>query len=830
MSQHSLFGATTPYFAEVILPLPLPNTYTYKIPSGTEALIGSRVLVQFGKKRVLTGVIREIHQSPPQIYEAKEIIELLDEQPLITTSQLDLISWISAYYMCTPGEVLNAAIPSGLKLSSESKIQLNPDTAASPDIPIDPVEQIILDTIARMGEVSFNELPKLCGIARILPYVRSLIEKKKIILFEEVKEKYRPKTIGKIRLHEKYYSKESIKNLFDLLKNKPRQTDIILKLLSLNPTYSQDIFYKGIDKAQFKLLIDADTSLRALIKEGIIDEFSEVVPRFPEVPAGPHSISSLSPAQQKACDNIVKLFDTTDTVLLHGVTGSGKTEIYITLIHQALEGGSQVLFLLPEIALTTQIVTRLKKAFGNTLGVYHSKFSDNERVEVYKNLLSGRYNLIVGVRSAVFLPFENLGLIIIDEEHETSYKQQDPAPRYHARDTALVLSRFHNAKTLLGTATPSVESYYQCQSGNWGLVELTERYSSASLPDIHLIDLRQERKKKTLRNDFSGHLLHQMEEALARHEQIILFQNRRGYSPFLTCEDCSYVFYCKNCDVSMTYHMRTDELKCHYCGHSEDLAPSCPACGSSKIKTSGFGTEKLEDDLKLFLPDARLARMDMDTTRRKNSYQEIINDFEEKKTDILIGTQMVTKGLDFDNVSLVGIFDTDRSIHFPDFRAHERTFQMLTQVSGRAGRKEKKGKVYIQTNFPEHKIFQLIIENDYISMYNHEIEERRRFFYPPFSRMIKLTVKDARPEQSKRCADRLCTHLTEIIGKQRILGPEIPLINKIRNLYLVSIYIKLEREGINLSKAKELIKSQLNRVASEKDFKSTIISIDVDPA
>lgn len=828
MNQHSLFNDRSPDFAEVILPLPLPNTFTYRIPAGAPAAIGSRVLVQFGKKRVLTAVIREIHQTPPELYEAKEIIEVLDETPLITAVQLNLINWIASYYMCTQGEVLNAAIPSGLKLNSESKIQLNPDPSPYPDIPIDPVEQVILDTIARLGEVSFNELPKRCGITRILPYIRSLIEKRKIILFEEVKEKYRPKTVSRIRLHEKYHSKDAIKGLFDFLKNKPRQTDIVLKLLSLNPSYSSETFYKGVDKNGFKILIDSDTSLRALIREGILDEFQEIIPRFPDLPHEPGNQHPLSPAQQKARNAIVSHFETSDTVLLHGLTGSGKTEIYINLIHQALEGGSQVLFLLPEIALTTQIVTRLKRAFGNELGVYHSKFSDNERVEVYRSLLSGKYNLIVGVRSAVFLPFENLGLIIIDEEHETSYKQQDPAPRYHARDTALMLARLHNAKTLMGTATPSIESYYQCKSGNWKLVELTERYASATLPDIHLIDLRKERKQKSLRNDFSNALLLQIEETLTREEQVILFQNRRGYSPFLTCEDCAYVFYCKNCDVSMTYHMRSEELRCHYCGHTEEVAHACPACGSSKIKTTGFGTEKLEDDLKLFLPDARLSRMDMDTTRRKNSYQEIINDFEQRKTDILIGTQMVTKGLDFDNVSLVGIFDTDRSLHFPDFRAHERAFQVLTQVSGRAGRKDKRGKVFIQTNFPEHKIFRLIIENDYISMYNHEIEERERFFYPPFSRMIRLMIKDPKPEQSKKCADALFAHLAGVIGKQRLLGPEIPLINKIRNLYLVSIYIKLEREGINLSKAKELIQKELVRTMA-RDFKSTIISIDVDP-
>jgi primosomal protein N' (replication factor Y) len=731
--------------------------------------------------------------------------------------------------MCTPGEVLNAALPSGIKLSSESKIQLNPDKDTSTQLPIDPREQVILNVIARQNIVSLNELPKLCGISRVLPLVRSLLEKGEILLFEEIKEKYAPKSIKKIRLSSDYYDKKALQNLFEKLKDRPKQTDIILKILSLNQGSQIEIYEKGVDKKYLREIIDSDSSLRTLLKAGVLTEYSEVIPRFPHIDKDPEYQSNLSKEQTTARDQILEHFKITETVLLHGITGSGKTEIYINLIHQAIEGGSQVLYLLPEIALTTQIVNRLKRVFGARMGIYHSRFSDNERVEVYKNLLSGKYSLIVGVRSSIFLPFDNLGLIIVDEEHETSYKQYDPAPRYNARDSALVLARIHSAQTLMGTATPSVEVYYQALHGRWGLVELHSRYSTALLPEIRLVDLKKEKKRKSMKNEFSEILFTEMETALSNQEQIILFQNRRGYSPFLTCEDCAYVFNCKSCDVSLTYHLRNEELKCHYCNHTEVVPRSCPACGSTKVKTAGFGTEKLEDDLKLFIPDAKLARMDQDTTRKKNSYQEIISDFEKNNTNVLIGTQMVTKGLDFDNVSLVGIFDTDRSLYYPDFRAYERTFQLLTQVSGRAGRKNKPGKVIIQTSFPEHKIFKQIIANDYIALFNDEIEERRRFFYPPFSRMIKLTVKNLKPDLAEQCAKSTFEDLLKLLGKERVLGPEIPLINKIRNQFLVNIYIKLERDGVNLGKAKDQIQKIVFDKTTSKTHRSTSIVIDVDP-
>lgn len=828
MISNSLFNTSTT-FVEVLLPLPLPKSFTYTYNLDSPLMPGCRVLVQFGKKRILTGIIREVHDRPPEIYEAKEIIEILDQEPVINENQLKLLEWVADYYLCHQGEVLNAVLPSGLKLNSESKIQLNPDQNAGKEYPIDATEQIILDILARKSEVSFNELPKLTGIKRVLPFIQSLITKEKILLFEEVKEKYRPKTIKKVRLNAAFQNKVEIKTLFEQLKNKPAQTDILLKILSLNPGSDPELFQKGLDKSYLKEIINSENSLRTLIKSGILEEFQIVTPRFQEPSNEIYSRSDLSAAQNNAKEQVLDKFKTTDTVLLHGLTGSGKTEIYIHLIQEALNGGSQVLYLLPEIALTTQIVSRLQKVFGSQLGIYHSRFSANERVEVYKNLISGKVDLVVGVRSSVFLPFDNLGLIIVDEEHETSYKQYDPAPRYHARDTALVLARIHSAKTLLGTATPSIETYYQCMSGKWGLVELKERFSNAVLPEITLLNLVKERKHKNMRNEFSETLLKEIDNTLSKKEQVILFQNRRGYAPYLSCEDCAYVFSCKSCDVSLTYHMRIEELKCHYCNHTENVPGSCPACGSTKIKTSGFGTEKLEDDLNLYIPDAKLSRMDLDTTRRKNSYQEIITEFEKNQTQVLIGTQMVTKGLDFDNVSLVGIFDIDRMMYYPDFRSYERTFQLVTQVSGRAGRKEKPGKVIIQTSFPEHKLFQLIINNDYLSLYEAEIYERKRFFYPPFSRMMKLTVKDIKPERSEVCAKKIFSLLSSKLGKERILGPEVPLINKIRNQYLVNIYIKLEREGVNLHKAKSIVQNTVTNIITDKNYRTSQVTIDVDP-
>lgn len=831
MNEKSLAETTEATFADVFLPLPLPKPFTYRVSKEQSSTIkrGSRVLVQFGKKRILTAIVSFLHNNQPEIYEAKPIIDILDDEPLVTTYQLNLIEWVSQYYMCHPGEVLNASIPSGLKLSSESRLQLNPDFDENSPIPFALEELAIIKTIESQTSLSYEEIPKLSGIKSPLRFVKSLLEKNRILLFEEIREKYIPKKIKKLRLNAEFANQNQLKGVFEKLKNKPKQTDLLLKLLSVTPLSSPELLEKGVEKSFFNEMAGSEFSLRSLIKEEIFLEFTEIVPRFPDEPSPQEYHFSLSPAQTIARDSILENFEHHETVLLHGVTGSGKTEIYIDLISKAINSGSQVLFLVPEIALTTQIVSRLKKVFGNKLGVYHSKFSDNERVEVYKGLLAGKFNVIVGVRSSVFLPFDNLGLIIVDEEHETSYKQQEPAPRYNARDTALILARIHHAKTLLGTATPSVETYFNCKEGKWGLVPLTERFAEARLPDISLLNLRRERKLKQMRNDFSLTLLEEIKSVIDRKEQVILFQNRRGYAPYLCCDDCAHVFSCKNCDVSLTYHMHSNELRCHYCGHIELPATNCPACGSSKIKSSGFGTEKLEDDLKIFIPEAKIARMDLDTTRKKRSFEEILSDFGNGNTDILIGTQMVTKGLDFDRVSLVGVFDSDRMIFYPDFRSYERAFQILTQVSGRAGRKDKKGKVIIQTDNPDNNLYRLVTESDYEKLYLTEINERQRFFYPPFSRMIKITVRNPEKQVAEKTAVLLHKRFLEVLGKERVLGPESPVINKIRNYFILNIYIKLEREKINLQKIKSILSDIINNTLNNRDFRNSQVISDVDP-
>jgi primosomal protein N' (replication factor Y) len=522
-------------------------------------------------------------------------------------------------------------------------------------------------------------------------------------------------------------------------------------------------------------------------------------------------------------------FKEKDIVLLHGVTGSGKTEIYIDLIRKALDSGGQVLYLLPEIALTTQIVTRLLRVFGSRLGIYHSKFSDNERVEVWNGVLSGRFQVVIGVRSAVFLPFDDLGLIIVDEEHESSYKQYEPAPRYNAREVALMMGNFQGAKVLLGSATPAVETYYQAKQGRYGLVTLSKRFGEAGMPDIELIDTRKQREQKTMHNHFSADLLGEIERKLGLKEQVILFQNRRGYAPVVACQDCGWIPKCNNCAVSLSYHKHSHELRCHYCGYHESMVTKCPACGSRAVKTVGFGTEKIEDDLKIMLPQANVQRMDLDTTRAKNAYQQIIGDFEKQVTNVLVGTQMVTKGLDFANVSLVGIINADSIIHYPDFRAHERAYQMFVQVSGRAGRKGKKGKVLIQTSDPTQVIFDKVIRNDYTEFYNYEIVQRSEHGYPPFMRIIKMTVKHMEQGLCEQAAIALTGELVDRLGRAAVLGPEAPYIFRIRNFYIQEITIKLDRAHTVLKQAKQLICEAMDAVKDQKEFRQARLVADVDP-
>jgi len=601
--------------------------------------------------------------------------------------------------------------------------------------------------------------------------------------------------------------------------------------LSHVPVYNNpDLNQKGLDKSIFSQDDGlSDSALQTLIKKGVFEQFEIFISRFDDIPIGKPAEIVLTDSQKNASKQIYDLFSEKEVVLLHGITGSGKTEVYIELIKQVLESGSQVLFLLPEIALTTQIVVRLRKVFGDVMGIYHSKFSDNERVEVWKGILDGKFQFVVGVRSSVFLPFDNLGLIIVDEEHETSYKQHDPAPRYNARDVAVIMAYMHKGKVLLGSATPSLESYFHAKNGRYGLVEMKERFGNAALPTFELIDTKKEKKSKKMKNEFSSVLIEHLEYNLKNKEQTILFQNRRGYSPYLQCEECNWISECANCDVSLTYHMRVGELRCHYCGHKEEVPRTCPNCRSPKVKTMGYGTEKIEEELTLMFPAARVQRMDLDTTRAKNAYQQIIQEFEEGGIDILVGTQMVSKGLDFDNVSIVGIFDADRMIHFPEFRASERAFQMLTQVSGRAGRRANRpGKVLIQTANPGQKLLERVVTGDYTGMYEAELPEREKFHYPPYTRLIKITVKHLDSTVSKRAAEILTAKLTANLGTGRVLGPQPPLVERVRNQFLFDILIKLEREKINFKAAKSFIQEKVIDVLTDKTLKSIHIVIDVD--
>lgn len=821
------------FFADIMLPVPIPKLFTYRVPQDLNEYVkeGSRVVVPFGSRKILTGIIARLHSTPPKEYTAKLIQDLLDENPTINKYQLDFFNWLARYYMCTIGEVLNVAMPTGLKLSSESKIQINPDFNFDEHLEnLTDRELALVKAAQREKVLSYQEIEEILEIKHFNPIIKSLIDKKAIILFEEIQEKYVPKRVKRIRLAAKYTGKKALESLFADLEKNQKQLDVLLKYLQEVPVF-KDIKTneEGIEKQKLANADISKSSLNTLIKKHVLEEFEITTSRLKEWDLSETREINLSAEQNEAKEKILENFENFDINLLHGITGSGKTEIYIELIKEVLESGSQVLYLLPEIALTTQIVTRLQKIFGDKIGIYHSRFSDNERVEVWQGVNEGRFSFVVGVRSSIFLPFSNLGLIIVDEEHETSYKQFDPAPRYHARDAAMVLARMHRAKVLLGSATPSMETYFQARNKNYGLVELSKRFGTAQLPNFILSDTRQERKSKTMQGEFSSLMMDAIAENINNQEQTIVFQNRRGYAPHITCDECAWIPKCEHCAVSLTYHMYRNELRCHYCGFYKRLPQQCPACGSSKLRNVGYGTEKLEEDLKLRLHDASVQRMDLDTTRKKYSYQIILERFEKGEIDILVGTQMVSKGLDFDQVSLVGIVDADRMLHFPDFRSFERTFHLVTQVSGRAGRREKTGNVIIQTANTEQPILKLIMENNYAEFYRREIAEREKYLYPPFVRLIKIIVKSNEKDMSEKAVFELVHLLKQELGYKRILGPEEPLIAKIRNQYLMQILVKLERNKVNLDKAKEIIKDKSRELTARKEFRKTQIVFDVDP-
>jgi primosomal protein N' (replication factor Y) len=821
-------------FADIILPVPIPRMFTYRIPKTLkpEINLGSRVIVQFGKKKVLTGIIGKVHNKTPQVYEAKPILEVLDVQPSVNPLQIRFWVWMADYYCCHIGEVMHAALPSGLRLSSESKVQLNPNyDRETSKYPLDDREEKILAALETSTELSYEDCEKVLGVKTIHPILKSLVIKEAILIFEKVQEKYTPKVETRIRLVQQIAeSKSAIGEIFKVLASKPKQESILMKYLRDVPVFHKlHLNEKGVDKTTILEAGDSESSLKTLIKNGIFESFKVVVNRVAEEEPEKEA-AKLSTSQEAAFVDLKSQFEEKQSVLLHGVTGSGKTEIYIQLIQEVLGSGSQVLLLLPEIALTTQIVSRLKKVFGSQMGVYHSKYSDNERVEVWNGVLSGRFSFVVGVRSSIFLPFDSLGLIIIDEEHESSYKQFDPAPRFQARDAAIMLAYFHQAKTLLGSATPSFESFFNVQQGKYGYVELTNRFGDASMPTYHLSDLGADKRKNLLKLDSTRMMRERIQEALDNQEQVLIFQNRRGYSPYVQCEDCGWTGQCVQCDVSLTYHQYSEELRCHYCGYKEKVPSACPACGSTRISTMGMGTERIEESLSLLFPEARMGRMDLDTTRNKYGYQRLLDEFGAGNLDILVGTQMITKGLDFGRVTVVGIWDGDRILNFPDFRAGERAYQQITQVAGRAGRREKQGQVIIQTRNPETELYNQVIKGDYHEFFRQEMIDRKSFYYPPYVKLIKITTRHTDFKVAEKAALHLHHGMSEIDVKKIVLGPEKGIIARIKNQYQLESLIKLEKSGNSQSIFKAQLSVIFEELNARPEFRSVRFIVDVDPS
>jgi primosomal protein N' (replication factor Y) (superfamily II helicase) len=820
-------------FADVILPVPIPKTFTYRIPSALQNQIGIgfRVIVPFGSKKILTGIIAKVHGKPPVVYEAKLILDLLDSTPVVNALQINFWGWMSTYYCCHIGEVMNAALPSGLKISSESKVQLHPDFEMNnPGFPMDARELVLLNVLKDKKELDMQACSDLLGIKSAHLIIKSLLIKEAVLVFEEVKEKYQPKKEIRIKLSARYLnSRKDLEVLFDSLKSQPKQEEIVLKFLQQVPVYQDSKMNEiGMLKSSFANAGLSESSLKTLIKNGVFEEFKVVISRFEEIPALQESVS-LADFQLEAYSSVKEQFETKQTVLLQGITGSGKTEIYIQLVQEVLGSGSQVLLLLPEIALTTQIVNRLQRVFGSKMGVYHSKFSDNERVEVWLGVLSGKYDFVVGVRSAVFLPFDSLGLIIVDEEHEASYKQFDPAPRFQGRDAAIMLAWIHQAKTILGSATPSFESFHNARTGKYGLVQINQRYGKAQLPQFLISNVLTDKKKNLYKLDSTRMFREKIQDALNEQEQILIFQNRRGYAPYMSCDDCGWIPECEHCDVSLTYHQFAEEMRCHYCGFKEKVPPVCPACGSQKLTLVGVGTERIEENLSLLFPEARIARMDLDTTRSKYGYQRLLEEFGARNIDILVGTQMISKGLDFDQVTVVGVVDADRMLYFPDFRSGERAFQMITQVAGRAGRRAKKGTVVLQTRKPDHPIYKQIMDGDYLNFYLQEMGERKRFFYPPFVKLIKITVKHKDFKTSEKAARHLFQLLAEIPVRKIMLGPEKGLVGKIKNQFIFEIFAKIDRSGNHHAIFRQGLEGCLNQLRAEKDFRVVRFVVDIDP-
>ena len=779
-----------------------------------------RVAVSFGNTKMYTALVLKIHQNKPELYEAIEILQILDEKPIVTEIQLQNWQWIASYYMCSLGDVYRAALPSAFLLESETIVLKNDEFTEETELTDD--EFLIFEALQHQSQLTIHQVADILGKKKVLPIINALIHKKAVFVKEEIYEQYKPKMVKYVRLNAQYTSDEALQNLLSELNRAKKQREAVLGYFQLSadkkPIKAKELETKiGVSAAVIKALAD----------KGVFELYEIQTDRI-NFKGATNDLKNLNEFQETALSEIKTAFEEKEVVLLHGITSSGKTEVYTKLIEDNLKSGKQILFLLPEIALTTQIITRLEAYFGNQISVFHSKYSMNERVEVWNNVLENKQKaqIILGARSSVFLPFSNLGLIIVDEEHETSYKQFKPSPRYHARDTAVVLAHQHKAKILLGSATPSLESYFNTQNGKYGLVELNRRFGNVQLPKIELINIKEKHHKKKMKGHFSDRLLSMISEALENKEQVILFQNRRGFSPVVECTTCGVAPQCPNCDVSLTFHKYRNELKCHYCNYQRAMPNNCAACGSNTLDTKGFGTEQIELELKEIFPTYKIGRMDLDTTRGKHGYQKIIGAFEAQEIDVLVGTQMLSKGLDFENVSLVGILNADNMLNFPDFRAHERSYDMMVQVSGRAGRSKKQGNVAIQTFNPYHQILQQVSTTNYAEMYKEQLQERWQYQYPPYFRLIKITLKHKDYIKVDSGVNWLAKALQNVF-RENVLGPTAPVVSRVRNQYIKNLTIKIPPKQ-NLAETKKHIEKIKNTFQSVKDFRPIRFIVDVD--
>jgi primosomal protein N' (replication factor Y) len=827
--------------AEIIIPRPLDNRFSYQIPEGMPVEVGSRVMVDFGKQKIITGIVASIEQKTSQ----KAILELLGDQPVVSERQIAFWIWLARYYLCSEGEVMAAALPSGLKLSSESFLEINPDFQefqifnepelalwkslnASRSLSYAHALELARGVLGEIEQTLWGDELRTAPNSQALRVLKSMLDKNALLIFDKVKEKYQPKTVSKIRLSPSYLEPQALNEAFGSLIKTPEQEQLLLHYLSLTQAHITSANNQaGVAKRVLLGANQHEKALAFLLKKGVFESFKAIEPRFATAQVSHPKNIALNPKQKEAFVQIVKGFETKAVVLLHGITGSGKTEVYIELADRFLLEGKQVLILVPEIALTVQTVARFEEVFGGKLGVYHSKFSDKERVEIWQGVLSKRFSIVIGVRSSIFLPFNELGLVIVDEEHDSSYKQADPAPRYQARDAAVVLAWLQGAKVLLGSATPSLESWYNAQSGRYGFVQLLERYSTSQSPDFVFVDMKQARKSKAVRGDFSTLLLDELVATKAQNRQSILFLNKRGYAPQIQCLDCGEIPQCSRCSVSLTYHLASQELRCHYCGQHQTLQNQCNRCGSTRLRTIGVGTQKVEDDLKLFAPELEVIRMDLDSTKGNRAFERIVREFGSGKVDVLAGTQMVTKGLDFGAVDLVGVLDADKLLYFPDFRNHERAFQLMLQVAGRTGRRSQKGKVLIQTTQPQHFVLQCVANQDFETFYRHELVERQKFGYPPYSRLIVLTIKAQDQKICQKAAENLALQLKSSLHPDWVLDPAIPRIERIKDLYHRDIFIRLPKSN-SLESQKALIKATCKHFIKAKDFGKISLKIDVD--